>query len=293
MLAYVDGCLPRQDHDALETAMAESPEIRRQIEEWRSQNEAIRIAFAEPAASGKFSAAAHVPARAQRAAEAKRQGAEPDRRRPAIAAVRERPSGDAAAMLPTAGLTIRAKGRRANAANGIFRAILGALALWCASALWPSNPSIGFVAAGSAAYRTFAGNPARPVEVATKDRAVLERWFAGQGASPAPAPDLSAAGFALIGGRIIPGAFSPAQFMLYENAGRERVAVTIEPLDSPPASAIALSQSGGVFGASWTDAGHGFAVLGAASGTPIARLARMVRDGESVRQRNPKQAMSN
>jgi anti-sigma factor RsiW len=73
--------------------------------------------------------------------------------------------------------------------------------------------------------------------------------------------------------------------MLYENARRERVGVAIEPLDSPPASAIVFSESGGVSSASWTEAGHGFVVLGAASGAAITRLARLVRDCEPPTQR--------
>jgi anti-sigma factor RsiW len=293
MLAYVDDCLPREDRQALESAMAESPEIRRQIEEWLRQNQAIRATFAEPAArsappaAGRFAAAAFVPARAARAAETKRQSDDADLRRPAIATMRERHPG--AAALPAAQPIVRARGRGA-AARRISIALACALALWCASALlWPRDPSTGFVAAGAAAYRTFAGNSTRPVEVATKDRAALERWFAAQGAPAAPVPDLSAAGLALIGGRIVPGAFSPAQFMLYENARRERVGVAIEPLDSPPASAIVFSQSGGVPSAAWTGAGHGFVVLGAASGAPIARLARLVRDGEPPTQPAAKQ----
>jgi anti-sigma factor RsiW len=293
MLAYVDDCLPPEDRQALENTMTESPEIRRQIEEWLWQNQAIRAAFAEPAAGGRFAAAAFVPARAVRAAETKRQGDDPDLRLPAIAPARERHSGGAAAA-PAARRAIRARGRGAAVAQRIFRALAGALALWCVSAaVWPRDPSSGFVAAGAAAYRTFAVNPTRPVEVTTRDRAALERWFAAQGARAAPIPDLSAAGLTLLGGRIIPGGFSPAQFMLYENARRERVGVAIEPLDSPPTSAIAFSDSGGVPSASWTGAGHGFAVLGAASDAPIARLARMIRDGEPANQRIGRQAQTN
>lgn len=300
MLAYVDDCLPREDRQALESAMTESPEIRRQIEEWRGQNQAIRAAFAEPAvwgappAAGRFAAAAFVPARAARAAETKRQGDDPDRRRPASAPARERLGGGAATLRPATGPAIPARGRGPTVARRVFRALAGAFALWCASAaLSPRDPSIDFVAAGAAAYRTFAGNATRPVETTTKDRAALERWFAAQGERAAPVPDLTAAGLALLGGRIIPGAFSPAQFMLYENARRERVGVAIEPLDLPPASAIVFGESGGVASAAWTGAGHGFVVLGAASGAPIARLARLVRDGEPPNQQTARQAREN
>ena len=47
MLAYADDCLPQKDRQALECRMIECPEVRRQIEQWLLQNEAIRAAFAD------------------------------------------------------------------------------------------------------------------------------------------------------------------------------------------------------------------------------------------------------
>jgi len=284
MLAYVDDCLPQQDRQALEQTIADSPEIRRQIEEWLRQNQAIRAAFAEPPAGGRFVAANIVPARAIRAAEAKLPTNGADRPRLAVAPARGRPFGGGAAT--AARRAIRTRQRRTGVARRIFCVLAGALTLWCASAALPTrDPSADFVAAGAAAYRTFAGNQARPVEITTNDRAALERWFAAQGVRGAPIPDLTAAGLALLGGRIVPGASAPAQFALYENARRERVGVAIEPMDSPPVTPIALAESGGVSSASWTGAGHGFAVLGDLAGAPIARIARLARDGEPPSQR--------
>ncbi len=298
MLAYVDDCLPCGDRQALESAIAESPEIRRQIDEWRLQNQVIRAAFAEPAAwgappaVGRFRAATSVPAAGPPAAGIRRHSDDPDRRRSTIAPACERHPGGAPA-LPAVRPAMRTGRRGAAVARRLLRALAVALALWCASAaLWPRNPSVDFVAAGAAAYRTFARSATRPVEVATTDRGALQRWFAAQGARAAPVPDLTAAGMALLGGRIIPGAFSPAQFMIYENARRERVGVAIEPLDSPPTSAVAFGESGGVASAAWTAAGHGFAVLSAVSGAPLARLARLIRDGGPPAQQATGQAQA-
>jgi len=286
MLAYVDNCLPQEDRQALEIRMIECPEVKSQIEQWLLQNEAIRAAFADqpprPApTAGRFAAASFVEGRPPQGVKTERESKESQRRPRAIEPTGERHRGIDAGAPATAQPASKAKRRGPAVARRVFCTIAGALALWVASAtLFSRDPSIAFVEAGAAAYRTFAGAATRPVEIATADRGALDRWFAAQVGRAAPVPDLSAAGLALLGGRIVPGAFSPAQFLLYENARRERVGLAIEALDSPPATDVALGGSGGALFASWTGAGHGFAILGGVSSAQIARLARLVRDGK-------------
>jgi anti-sigma factor RsiW len=287
MLAYVDNCLPQRDRRALENRMIEYPELKRQIEQWLLQNEAIRAAFADQpprlalSAGGRLPVAGFAEGRAPRGVKTKRESEESQRRPRAIEPTGDRLRGVAAGAPATARRASKAKWRGPGVARRVFCTIAGALALWAASATsFSRDQSIAFVNAGVAAYRTFAGAAMRPVEIATADRGALDRWFATQVGRAAPVPDLAAAGLVLLGGRIVPGAFSPAQFLLYQNARRERVGVEIEALDSPPATDVALGESGGVPSASWTGAGHGFAILGGVSSAQIARLARLVRDSE-------------
>ena len=47
MLAYADDCLEPARRARFETMMAGEPDIRRQVEQWREQNDAIRAAFAQ------------------------------------------------------------------------------------------------------------------------------------------------------------------------------------------------------------------------------------------------------
>jgi anti-sigma factor RsiW len=274
MLAYVDNCLPRAQRQAVEGRMIEHPEVKRQVEQWLSQNEAIRAAFADRPL--RFAAASFVEGRAPQGVGTKREGKESLRRPRAIEPGGERSRRVGAAA--TAQRGSKAKGRGPAVARRVFCTSAAAVALWAASAaLFSRDPSIAFVQAGVAAYRTFAGAATRPVEIATADRGALNRWFATQVGRAAPVPDLAAAGLTLLGGRIVPGASSPAQFLLYESARRERVGVSIEPLDAPPATDVAFGESGGALAASWTGAGHGFAILGRVSSAEIARLARLVR----------------
>jgi anti-sigma factor RsiW len=277
MLAYVDNCLPRDQRQAVESRMIEYPEVKRQVEQWLSQNEAIRAAFADRPL--RFAAASFVEGRAPQGVRTKREAKESPRRPRAV----EPGGGRLRGVGAPAQRASKANRKGPAVARRAFCTIAGALTLWAASAtLFSRDPSIAFVQAGIAAYRTFAGAATRPVEIATADRGALNRWFATQVGRAAPVPDLAAAGLVLLGGRIVPGAFSPAQFLLYENAGGERVGLQIETLDSPPATNVALGESGGALAASWTGAGHGFAILGRVSSAQIARLARLVRDAEPL-----------
>ena len=54
--AYVDECLSREDRIAFEARLRDDPELRRQVDLWQAQNDAIRAAFrAPPRARGPLS----------------------------------------------------------------------------------------------------------------------------------------------------------------------------------------------------------------------------------------------
>ncbi|HXW18933.1 MAG TPA: hypothetical protein VEK35_00330, partial [Roseiarcus sp.] len=86
-----------------------------------------------------------------------------------------------------------------------------------------------------AAYRTYIGNRRQAVEFVTNDTKALERWFSPQFFRPIDIPNLSGSGFALVGGRVTPGAEGPAAFALYVNAEGGRIGLMVEPLESPEA----------------------------------------------------------
>ena len=143
-----------------------------------------------------------------------------------------------------------------------------------------NNQSTAFVAAGASAYRAFAPSATRPVEIATADHNALTRWIAPQIDRALPIPDLASAGLILLGGRIVPGAASPAILALYENSQRERVGLFIEALDSPPATKVEIKACGDMLCASWIAAGHGFALVGRMPSARMTELARQIIAGK-------------
>jgi anti-sigma factor RsiW len=284
MLAYVDDCLSPEDRLAFERRMAEDAAIRSRVEEWLFQNEAIRAAFPDrptkagtnvasrPADAG--CAPAWAPASVGPLGEVK--------------VLARLPRADGRAAVPRAAPNSRPAGRAKQrnilrtAAFRALRVLAAAITLWIAIAfVFANNPSSAFVTAGAAAYRTFAQNATRPVEIATADSDVASKWIAPQIARALPVPDLAAMGLILLGGRVVPGADSPASFALYENARRDRIGLYVETLDAPPASKAEVKPCGDLFCASWTGAGHGFVLIGHNSAAVTIQLTRIV-DGSTA-----------
>jgi anti-sigma factor RsiW len=290
MLAYVDDCLSPGARAAFKDRMVENPEINNQIGLWLSQNEAIRAAFPVPPDS-RISTAAGESAPRSLAAELAPPGSriiwdggDLDRRPRVVVRPDVRPpQPDAIPLAPARLAPARQVRPRRNALFVVRRmlsVLAGALAFWVAGVFF-GNPSVEFARAATAAYRTFADSGTRPVEIATNDRDALNKWFAPQILRAQKVPDLAAAGLILLGGRIVPGAFSPAQYVLYENQQHQRFALEIEAIDAPPETKVEISQIGAVLCASWTGTGHSFELIGHVSRARLAELARLAREDEA------------
>jgi anti-sigma factor RsiW len=82
-------------------------------------------------------------------------------------------------------------------------------------------------ARAAAMYRTFANDRTRPVEVLAAQRAELSRWVSER-TGLSLIPDFSSEGLKLIGGRLTPGEFGAAAFLLYEMTSGERIGLLLE-----------------------------------------------------------------
>lgn len=125
------------------------------------------------------------------------------------------------------------------------------------------------------AHRTYAADVAHAVEVGP-DRPYLARWISRRLGHDLPVPDLSSAGYRLVGGRVLPGdAEGAASQLLYENASGDRIALYVWAGERGK-SAFRTYSADGVTAVYWVDQGCGYAVtadLGKAAIEPIARLA--------------------
>lgn len=116
------------------------------------------------------------------------------------------------------------------------------------------------------AHLVYAPEVLHPVEVAATDEAHLVAWLSNRLGAPLSAPDLSAVGLVLMGGRLLPSGEDAAAQLMYQDASGERVTVFLTAgapgvlanfRFSDPAEGTAVASI------SWEDDRFRYAVVGA------------------------------
>lgn len=194
LMAYADGRLGTGEAAAVESWLAARPDEAVEVALWMRQNDAIRTLFA-PAASEP------VPARLR-----------PARIAAELGARRARSWRWAAAAILLLGLGI--------GAGWLARPLLDG----------PAPASQLLIADAINAHRVFAAENRHAVEVAASDQDHLVSWLSNRLATPVGTPDISAEGFSLVGGRLLPGKADiggRAAQLMYENAGKDRITIYV------------------------------------------------------------------
>jgi len=113
-----------------------------------------------------------------------------------------------------------------------------------------------------AAHRVFVVETAHPVEVAASQQAHLIQWLSRRVGHPLRALDLSARGYRLMGGRILPSDGEAAAQFMYEGAGgmSDRLTFYVRA-DARTDTAFRFADAEGYAAFSWVDAGLGFALV--------------------------------
>lgn len=160
---------------------------------------------------------------------------------------------------------------------------------WLANGQWASStqqriaraPQTGeFVHAASVAHAVYAPEKRHPVEVAAAEQQHLVQWLSRRLDKPLKVPDLSADGYTLVGGRLLPGeAGARAQFM-FEDAGGQRVTLYIGSVAGAGSaraneSAFRFSTDGPVPSFYWVDQGFGYAIAGKLPRQTLMNLAML------------------
>ena len=194
--------------------------------------------------------------------------------------------------------------------GGMAASVLVAFALgWMGRGQWPtvtpngllaanaSAPGQRFAAQAAMAHAVYQPEQRHPVEVPAAQQEHLVQWLSKRLGRPLKAPLLTAQGYELVGGRLLPGdTGARAQFM-YQNGAGERVtlylgalaptaATKVSPSAGPVApatntpqssdTAFRFTQEGQVPGFYWTDQGFGYALSGQLSRPALQALATAV-----------------
>ena len=161
---------------------------------------------------------------------------------------------------------------------------VGCLGGWLARGVAPdlpiaARPLPGFVREARVAHLVYTPEKRHAVEVGIDQSKHLIDWLSRRLGAPLAAPDLSARGYTLMGGRLLPGeqAQSRAQFM-YEQASGERVTLHVSvfgPESAPASTSFRFNNEGTTSSFYWVDGRYGYALTGALPRASLERLANL------------------
>ncbi|HTM76937.1 MAG TPA: anti-sigma factor [Devosia sp.] len=253
LLAYADGQLDPAERAAVEAHLAANPDVAAEVSLWQRQTDAIRTLFA-PAGSEA------VPTR-----------------------------------LRAHRLAVEAGSRRKRswrwAAVAVVLVGLGLGGGWFARPLLTATPqaSATLIADAVNAHTVFVAENRHAVEVPATDQDHLVTWLSNRLATPLGMPDLTAEGFALVGGRLLPGqpdAGGRAAQLMYENAAKDRVTVYVTAALPDRAAAYQFAKAGGAEAFYWANARITCTVVGtlpeAQMKTVSQAVYRQLSDGDDT-----------
>jgi anti-sigma factor RsiW len=127
------------------------------------------------------------------------------------------------------------------------------------------------------AHRLYVVEVRHPVEVPGSERAHLQQWLTKRCGWDVHAPELSATGLKLVGGRLLPGPGGPASFLMYESASGERFTVyTAKAATETTQMRYTMQDNDGAM--FWADRGVGYVVSGGTDRERLKQVAQLVYD---------------
>lgn len=244
--AFVDGRLDPDREQAVESYLLQHPAKAGEVAAWQQQNETLKALYGhvlnEPV---------------------------PERLRPTVIAPNK--TGWASNK------TKRAAGSFAwpaiAAALAIF--VLGGAVGWYGRDLASPTQLAAITLANEAitAHSIYAVEVRHPVEVAANDQKHLVGWLSKRLGEQISAPDLSAKGFNLIGGRLLPAAKGPAAQFMYENDKGRRVTLYVTRNRSNQLAAFQFSKKADYNAFYWLDATISYALVGDVPRSELKQLA--------------------
>lgn len=142
------------------------------------------------------------------------------------------------------------------------------------------SPREGIVALGQEAtanYGVYASNQPRPVELRADKSAELVDWATKSMKHKPVLPDLSKAGYRLMGGRIVATAHGAGLMLMYDDDHGTRLVLLTRPMAVDQNKPMAAHAMGNVGGWSWATAGMGYSLVSALPADKLHTLADDIR----------------
>ena len=243
LTALVDGRLPPERSASVDAYLSGHPEERARLQQYEAQQRALRDLFLA-------------------------ESDEPIPGRLRVARLREQ---------------VR---RRHNWEFGAVAAAVLLLVVWIAAGWMAHGLRIGrgtlqaataereITADALAAHRVFSVDVRHPVEVDATQEAHLVQWLSRRLGRPLTVPDLSSAGYKLMGGRLLPSETGPAAQFMYQN-GDTRLTL-YERSDNAGDTGFRYSEENGTGVFYWSDQEFGYALAAKTDRRHLLQLAEIV-----------------
>ena len=246
---YVDGQLTASRHVEVDRFLAANPDQRVQVADWQMQNGLLRAALL-PALDEP------IPLRLPLHPEAMR--------------------------FPWRGL-----------AAGLAIAVVSAASAWSvrgsidatAARLALESPPRANLAAdalpafarrAAVAHVVYSPDARRPVEVGADQEQALVNWLTKRMGTPVHPPALSALGYALIGGRLLPGEHAPVAQFMYAAPGGQRLTLYVTHEAAGKDAAFKFGREGEVNVFYWVEGAFGYAISAGADRAELLRVSEEV-----------------
>ncbi|MTV40312.1 anti-sigma factor family protein [Duganella radicis] len=158
----------------------------------------------------------------------------------------------------------------------------GAAGWWLHDLTSPAaSPALQAAAAlpgrAAVAHAVYTPEVRHPVEVGADQQAHLVAWLSKRLGAPLKAPQLSAQGWELEGGRLLPGQSGPVAQLMYRDAGGARLTLYVSTEQTHNRDAgFRFAQEGEVSVFYWIDGKFGYALSGTLDKAALATLANAV-----------------
>jgi anti-sigma factor RsiW len=242
--ARIDGRLPPERAEIVDTYLAAHPEERERWSQYAKQREAMRAAF-------NAQAAGSIPTRLQ----VSHLLAQRHRRHRQLARI-----AAAIALLVLGGI-----------GGWTARDVFPGLA-WSASAMLASAVFDDAIAA----HRTFSVETRHPVEVGANEEAHLVQWLSKRLGHRLIVPDLTALGFRLMGGRLLPADNGPAALFMYEDGKGTRLTCYYLSVDVGGETEFKYREEKGTSAFYWVEDGLAYAIAANTDRDLLLKVAEII-----------------
>lgn len=127
-----------------------------------------------------------------------------------------------------------------------------------------------------AAYRTFVVETAHPVEVRADQEAHLVQWLSRRLGKPVSVPDLTARGFRLVGGRLLPAGAGPAAMFMYDDDRGTRITLYSRAGGEDEQATFRFESQGDISAFSWIDGSLSYVVTARTDRARLLGVAELI-----------------